>query len=389
MRSPRLLREARKRGLDAAIRAQRRLRPRVFAAFHHLLATVQARTTVLATSRVPTTRARRFVDALVTIAAHRGDWLRELDAWTPPTTASAEVVLVSLVEHLFALFPVPRFMTAAWLGTDEQRRWYIRLGAGASVRVLGLPVPVSRRMAHAFRASPDDLSILGAIRWAQVRGLGGSFELARAVAMTRLGRERGDEAFFGRVIAFLVEVAGEGDLDRGLVALLVDAILARGAAPEGLDLRADVARCAVGRRTRTCILHDWGGRPAPGRLRPTGLTWKPAPFAGLRAYPWRIAELCTSEELRQEGIAMRHCVATYAAKCAYGSSSIWSMTVEEEGQLRRAVTIEVNVKRRLVCQVKGHANRRPKDRFVEVLRRWAAEQGLSIAVSNIAPVRAP
>ena len=117
------------------------------------------------------------------------------------------------------------------------------------------------------------------------------------------------------------------------------------------------------------------------------MTWKPAPFGGLRWFhydpidarhrTWRIAELRTSEDLRQEGIAMRHCVATYAAKCAYGGSSIWSMTVEEEaGCQRRAVTIEVNVKRREVCQVKGLANRRPKPRFVEVLRRWVEEQGL-------------
>ena len=64
---------------------------------------------------------------------------------------------------------------------------------------------------------------------------------------------------------------------------------------------------------------------------------------------------------------MRHCVATYAPRCAFGGSSIWSMTVEEERGRYRALTIEVDVKRRVVCQVKGERNAPPKRRAYEVL----------------------
>jgi len=399
MRSLRHLREARKRVLDAAIRAAKRraarVGPRVAAAFQHLLATVQERTTILSPRTVATDLSRHIVDSLLAMAAHRCDWRRPLCAWAPLETRSEALVFASLTEHLFALFPVPRFMTSAWVGPRRahEQRWYIRLGAGESVRALDFPVPLSRSMAHSFRGAPDDLSVMAALRWAQVRGLGGAPELARAVAMTRLGRESGDEGFLAHVVAFLVE---QERLEPALVDRLVEFFHERGRAqtftslagvwPPATEPRADVALCGLGPKTRDRILRAWGGVVhAPARPRAGSLSWKPAPFGGLlwfradgdaRLRAWRIKELRTSDELREEGIAMRHCVATYAPKCAYGGTSIWSMTVEEDGELVRAVTIEVNVKRREVCQVKGPANKAPKKRVLEVLRRWIEEQGL-------------
>lgn len=386
MRSPRHLREARKRVLDASIRAVRRRAagPRVIRAFHQLLATVQSQTDAISPRRVATALSGRFVEALFAIASHCHRWCRPPDTWVPPATSAASV-LASLAEHLFATFPVPRFMNSAWLGTRQEQSWYIRLGAGESVRALDFPIRLNRRMAHAFRSAPDDLSILAALRWAEVRGMDGSPELARAIAKTRLGREAGDDVFNVHVIAFLV---AQGETDFTTVDTLVELIHARQRREEFAQLAADAMLCALGRKTRDCILHEYGLGQAQLRTRPPGITWKPAPFAGLRWFhfdprdarhrTWRIAELRTAEDLRQEGIAMRHCVATYAAKCAFGGSSIWSMTVEEAGLQRRAVTIEVNVKKREICQVKGIANRRPKPRFVEVLRRWVEEQGLSM-----------
>lgn len=415
MRSLRHLREARKRVLDAAIRAaQRRAQrvgPRVVAAFQYLLAIVQARTGLLSPSRVATDRSRVLVEALLAMAVHRWDWQRPLQAWTPPTSSplpsSGDLdVFASLAEHLFASYPVPRFMLNAWLGgvttaARREQRWYIRLGAGESVRALDFPLPMSRSMAHAFRDAPVDLSVLAALRWAQVRALDGTRELARAVALTRLGREAVDEAFFAHVIAFLVAQETRCHLDAPLVDRLVEFFHERRAAeaftsltgvwPASTHPHDDVALCALGPKTRDRILDDWGGRAHRStQRRPSGFSWKASPFGGLvwfrldgtdaRLRTWRIRELCSSEALREEGIAMRHCVATYASKCASNpDASIWSMTVEDNGQRLRAVTIEVNAKRREVCQVKGPANKAPKKRALEVLRRWAEEQGLALS----------
>lgn len=406
MSSPRLLREARKRALDAAIHAAHeraaRIGPRVLAAFQHLLTFIHARTHIVSPYRVKTPQARAIVDALLAMAAHRAAWRRPLGEWTPPQTRSDALVFASLAEHLFASFPVPRFMLAAWLGgardPAREQRWYIRLGAGESVRALDFPVPLNRRMAHVLRDAPDDLPILAALRWAQIRGSGGSPELARAVAKTRLGRETGDESFFAHVLAFLVAEDNVIAADPTLVDRLVELFDARrraqalisldGVWPAGTDAHADLARCRIGAKTRDAIFRSWGGVVAAPKMR-GGFHWNPAPFGGLvwmladgtHAVPraWRIEELCSSDALRDEGIAMRHCVATYAWKCARGGSSIWSMTVEEGGERLRAVTIEVSPDRREIRQVKGPANRAPKKRVLEVLRRWAEEQGLKMA----------
>ena len=412
MSCPRLFRESRKRALDAAIRAaeQRaaRVGPRVLSAFIHLLTIVQARRplggrSLLSPRSVKTAQSRAIVDALLAMAIHRAGWRRPLGEWTPPRTTSDALVFASLAEHLFASFSVPRFMAAAWLAgvrggdASQQQRWYIRLGAGESVRALDFPVPLNRRMAHVLRDAPDDLPILAALRWAQIRGLGGSLELARAVAKTRLGRESGDENFNAHVLAFLIAqddlLAGDPALVDRLVEFFDERRRARtlrsldGVWPPSTDARADLARCRIGAKTRDAIFREWGGR-VRAKPKAGGFRWDPAPFGGLvwlfadgtHAQPraWRISELCSSEELREEGIAMRHCVATYAWKCARGGSSIWSMTVEEEGERLRAVTIEVNRERREVCQVKGPANKAPKKRVLEVLRRWVEEQGLKM-----------
>jgi hypothetical protein len=381
VKNTRLLREARMSSLDAAIRVARRraagIGPRVSNAFHQLLVVVRARTGILSPRVVSTEHARRFVEVLFAFALHRCEWKRPLFEWTEAKSTTSNVIaLATLAEHLFAPFPVPRFMNSAWLGTPQEQRWYIRLGAGDSVRAIDFPVPLNRWQAHVFRLAPDDLTILGALRWAQARGLGASPELARAVAKSRLGREIGDEAFHRDVIALAVEL---GNVD--VVELFHDP---RHPPPSPVD----VALCSLGPKTRQLILQECGVRPAP-RPRPQGLTWRAAPFAGFRwnhfdpldarRRIWRIAELRSAEELRLEGIAMRHCVASYAPKCAFGGSSIWSMTVEVDGYpLRRAVTIEVNVNSRKVCQVKAIANQKPKPRFMDVLRRWATEQGLQM-----------
>ncbi len=60
-------------------------------------------------------------------------------------------------------------------------------------------IPLTRRMAHEFAQAPAHYPIEFALRWVHLRALGGSDELARAVATTRLGREFGNEEFWASV----------------------------------------------------------------------------------------------------------------------------------------------------------------------------------------------
>ena len=74
---------------------------------------------------------------------------------------------------------------------------------------------------------------------------------------------------------------------------------------------------------------------------------------------WSIRELLSSDELIDEGRALRHCVSTYARSCHTGRSSIWSMEIEDENGRRKILTIEVALREKVIRQVRGRRNRLP------------------------------
>ena len=87
----------------------------------------------------------------------------------------------------------------------------------------------------------------------------------------------------------------------------------------------------------------------------------------------------TRRDLFDEGRAMRHCVASYEHSCVSGRSAIWSMGLERnDGRRKPVLTVEVAVGRKLICQVRGKANRLPTEKELEILRRWAAREGLAL-----------
>jgi hypothetical protein len=73
---------------------------------------------------------------------------------------------------------------------------------------------------------------------------------------------------------------------------------------------------------------------------------------------------------------MRHCVATYKENCIRRQASIWSMQVETQRGRQRALTIEVNIPKRTICQVRGKRNRLPSANERAIVERWAVVAGL-------------
>ena len=96
---------------------------------------------------------------------------------------------------------------------------------------------------------------------------------------------------------------------------------------------------------------------------------------------WTITELLTSRALFIEGRAMRHCVATYVEGCLRRQTSIWSMKVENQRGRHRVLTIEIDLPKRTVCQVRGKCNRLPQAPEREIVEKWAAQEGLTVAES--------
>jgi hypothetical protein len=121
------------------------------------------------------------------------------------------------------------------------------------------------------------------------------------------------------------------------------------------------------------------------------LSWRRSPLEDFRLVEgsevlgnmrvWTITQLLTSRSLLLEGRAMRHCVATYAERCARRQTSIWSMQVENQRGRYRVLTIEVDLLKRIVCQARGKCNRLPQRAERELMEQWAVQEGLKVAES--------
>jgi len=93
---------------------------------------------------------------------------------------------------------------------------------------------------------------------------------------------------------------------------------------------------------------------------------------------WTIRELVTSQELHAEGRQQKHCVASYAHSCSKGISSIWTMDVHSHDSYEKRVTIEVDIKYKTICQVRGKENRLANNIEMGVLNRWAMKENLKV-----------
>src|SRR6185437_14073376 len=249
----------------------------------------------------------------------------------------------------------PKFFDEAWTehSTDTHREWFIHIGTGGNLRTAsGLPFPLTRMMAHHALLAPDDVSILAALRWGQVRALGGSERLARAILNTRLRDPQVTEPFWLSVLQFFV---ANPMLDPNQVGPIVDWIHNQRFVGEPQHIVNGVVRGGTIPQANLCMK----GRSVQGVLhqverwhrelnRATGrglLAWSPCGIPGYERVEGnegsqrivRIEELISSADLQAEGRAMHHCVASYARTCAHGGAAIFSLRIDSGAGLERRV----------------------------------------------------
>lgn len=388
-----------RRACDAALRRAfaTLVVPAERAAFGRLLALVRARSDLMAAAPLVIDRSPRFrqVEAVRNLARHHRELRGSLDDWAGARGHPLAVV-ASLARAAFDGYPTPRFLASVWFGDDgeaerEPRRWFVALAGGASVRGLGMPVALTRRMAHVFLTTADHVEVLPALRRAEVRGLGGTEALADAVVATRLGGDFADGALWRTVLAWLVRCGDAVDLAQvGPVIDYVDGLrrgqVASGPRATTLSLRG---------RTFASVMRDVAAwHLALGRSRGRGAwprsRWQPyhvevAQADGRRVH-WDLIELIDRAGLRHEGRAMHHCVASYGSSCAQGRASIWSLrhrvdTPESVGVARSWLTIQVDPRTATIVQVRGFANRRAHGPGAGLVRAWAARERLVLAPS--------
>jgi hypothetical protein len=136
------------------------------------------------------------------------------------------------------------------------------------------------------------------------------------------------------------------------------------------------------------LMQDWHRSLGVGSAT---LSWKRSPFEPWQLEEpgrdesetpkrWQMMELTNSAQLRSEGAALHHCVASYANHCYRGSSSIWSLRFWQGEKVHHVLTVEVDPKKRAVIQARGRANRTASGKSLRLLRGWAVRERLQMII---------
>lgn len=314
------------------------------------------------------------IRAVHKIIRFRAYWHRELEKWEPRSGRSDQQ-LKDLATFLFCKYPVPLFLHKAFLEetTDQYIHWFIHLGNGRRAKdILNFPIPYTNKMYHWFLLAPEKFTIMQAVRWAQVKGLAGSDRLAERVAWSWLSaRSVRYEEFW---TSFLMLVCQDALFNPDKLTELTDYLRAA--------KREDAAFEIKGRTLNTLIRRsdEWHRRHSSVTEI---MEWDPCSIEGFSVERENerlvMEELTSTMQLADEGIAMRHCVASYAWYCKKGRTAIFSLrTYAMNVLLTRIATIEVDLHNKRIAQAKGRLNSKIEAGTRALLVKWAGNKGLGI-----------
>ena len=339
----------------------------------------------------------RFVTAIHAISKYSNRWIRPIQRWKVKKH-NRNRQFADLLRHLFVTYDIPAFMDNVWF-TDNSthHEWYIHIGSGQNIGTApGIPVTLTKKMAHHFLSAPKQYSVEEAIRWGQVQALGGDKRLIDAIRETHLIRNFTNDDFWLSVIRFFIE---NPMLDVSHINPIVDYIQNQKYTNRQIFIDRGVAEeidppqpnfTMKGRTAETILqqVNEWHrqlGRETRGgnyqwtrsKIRELNLVQRTKEIENERT--WVIRELLSSEELIDEGRRMNHCVRSYGKSCHSGRTSIWTLEVTEKDKVRKVLTIEVMLAQMLIRQVRGKRNRLPTKSEKNIISQWAAREGLKIA----------
>ena len=187
---------------------------------------------------------------------------------------------------------MPAFFDSVWFAGDDdqgrrQQAWFAHVGGGLNLRTAaGLPLVLTKRMAHNVPLAPADSTITEALRFGQVIGTGGSplFLSMKSRSLPKLLRQ--------------------------------------------------VERW---RRAWSIEVEEPPDSQGQGNRRLTYLYLETEDERTGELLVWTIQELRSARSLANEGHAMGHCLSSKAVKLA--TTSIWSVQVRDGERSRRVMTV--------------------------------------------------
>src|SRR5215831_18021751 len=121
-----------------------------------------------------------YIAAVYNIVQFRAYWRNDIFQWRT-ASRQEEPQLKELINYLFCQYKIPEFLYKAFYEAKNTQfiYWFIHLTRGGRVKEMqNIPIPFTQRMGHYFLQAPANMSVNEALRWSQVRGLGGNEKLA-------------------------------------------------------------------------------------------------------------------------------------------------------------------------------------------------------------------
>jgi len=321
--------------------------------------------------------------------------IRSLNKWKGPER-NDKPVLLDLLDYLF----VDKYEVASYFRhevnsffSEHSLARFIYLAEGKDILGLPhLPYPITRKMGKLLLAYQSKDNFYEALRWVEVRGMGGSEALARAIAKLNYLLEKGDHEFWRSVWVYLsLQKINNMDFVPHLLAYL-------SAMKFGWE-EEDVLNGGYTFHEAEKPHMEVKGRNFNNLIEEAYRWYVKAQRFDLDTFPdWAsrvnsfvkeeekvqffILPLKTKKDLVDEGNFMQHCVADYAPDCVRGETSIWSLRQRsEEGGSQRLLTIELRPDLTIV-QVQGQANSYPGAREMNLLEAWAQGNELKVLLED-------
>lgn len=313
------------------------------------------------------------IQAVYNMVLFRVYWIRDFFNWAP-SSKQANMQMMELATYLFCKYKVPTFLYKCFYEIQNRQPvyWLIHIGAGGKVRDMGkVPIPFTNRMGHYFLKAAATFSIAEALRWAQVKGLGGEDKLAEKMAYSWLSTKPYSHEDFWE--SFIVLVINGGMFNVNKITELIDYVREAKRENENYSLK--------GRSLQSLFRQSdsWHQRFA---VVTNNKAWAPCGIQGYRVEKksevFVMEELNESRLLAAEGRTMKHCVSSYAYYCEKGRAAIFSLRRYSDGILLDIMaTIEVSLQRLRVVQAKAKMNRPISDEARKHMEAWAKKEGLT------------
>ncbi len=363
--------------------------PESLDAFRRVVCHLEARAGRILHERCPDGQPN-YLLALQQLAERHEAWRQPPEEWRPRSGPAARQ-FAELLRHLLGAAEADRFTQAVFHlePTARIRLWFGHLGRGENSRVdAPRNLYLTKRMAYHFMQAPAHYDFIRSLRWCQVFGLDGTSRLAKAIDFTRLAWQLGEAAEEEWWVGVIHWFANHPELDPVHVTPIIDFAYSQRYGEPEIEHPPSPGFSMKGRAPTATLrlVEEWHVDVANRRSIPhaefhrtSGVKsgrWEIATPAGPEI--WTVDEILDTTSLLEESRKMRHCVGSYLPKIQKGKCSVWSMKRRRGEMLRRATTIQLDLGSRRVVQCRGHCNRHPLADERKILKRWAAENGLTV-----------